>query len=74
MQLSTYRIEVAAERCEGCGICADVAPEVFALASQPPVALLRDGVASDEADLLARVLEARTLCPTSSIALGEERP
>jgi ferredoxin len=64
-------VAVASDRCEGCGLCADVAPEAFVFSGAPPVVVSMPTIESSDADLWERVLEVQTLCPTGSVIVTE---
>ena len=70
--MGRLNVSVMVDRCEGCGLCADVAPEAFVFSGAPPVVVSMPAIDSSDADLWERVLEVQTLCPTGSILLAEE--
>jgi len=58
------RIVVDADRCEGHGLCQQIAPEVFDLDDDGYLHLLRDTVG---AELDARVRDAVRVCPVAAL-------
>jgi ferredoxin len=70
--MGRLNVTVMIDRCEGCGLCADVAPEAFVFDGAPPVVVSLPTIESSDADLWERVLEVQTLCPTGAVTIAEE--
>jgi ferredoxin len=64
------RVGVDTGRCEGCGYCGEVAPDLFELDGAPPALVRVDPVPHDAE---GRAREAALLCPTTAI-LVEDAP
>jgi len=57
------------DRCIGCGLCAELCPEVFAMDDDDLAGVIVDEI--DDADIEAAE-EARESCPTEAISIEEE--
>lgn len=62
------RVKVDWERCQGHGVCAGEAPEVFALRDDGELELLQE---QPPEALRAKVESAVRFCPTQAIAISE---
>ena len=63
------RVLVNRDLCEGNGVCAQVAPEVFAVGDDDQAKLL---VAEPGEELRAKILEAVRRCPRQALAIDGE--
>ncbi len=61
------KIKVDEELCTGCGICADICPEVFEM--QDDLSVVKTSEASGE--IADKVKEAQESCPTEAITSEE---
>ncbi|MCE5277108.1 MAG: ferredoxin [Planctomycetaceae bacterium] len=57
------------DNCTGCGVCADICPEVFELGDDGLATVISEP--SDE-DVVATCIEAAETCPAEAIQLDEE--
>ncbi len=65
------RIDVIMERCEGHGICAEVAPRVYSLDDEGYVAFAHEGREVPDADRVTAASGARA-CPVAALLVRED--
>jgi ferredoxin len=63
------KVKADRDTCIGAGICSIQAPEVFALDDQGLVEVLQGDIDPADAEAVALVEEAVTLCPVRALAL-----
>jgi ferredoxin len=63
------RIEIAGTRCSATGFCAQLAPEIFHLATEPPVRVAQENVKHQDKELYE---EAAEMCPTRAILITDD--
>lgn len=61
-------IEVAMERCEGHGLCEQVAPDIYRLDDEGELVLLAESV---PADLVAKAEAGARVCPVAAIRVRQ---
>jgi ferredoxin len=62
------RVDVNWDRCEGHGMCADVAPELFELDDEGELHVLREDVPDE---LRRKAESAMRLCPVAALRLQQ---
>jgi ferredoxin len=63
------RIEIARTRCSATGFCAQLAPEVFQLAPEPPTRVIQENLKYQDKELYE---EAAEMCPTRAILITDD--